>query len=75
LRNGDRIVEFDGKSVKSTKQLTDLIADTPAGAAVKLKFVRDGSEQSASITPAERPRRKVANNEEAQSPYGRQPQP
>src|SRR5262250_1063183 len=69
LRNGDRIVEFDGKPVKSTKQLTDLIADTPAGTAVKLKFVRDGSEQSASITPAERPRRKVANNEEAQSPY------
>jgi serine protease Do len=75
LRNGDRIVEFDGKPVKSTKQLTDLIADTPAGTAVKLKFVRDGSEQSASITPAERPARKVANSPEARDPYGRQPQP
>jgi len=75
LRNGDRIVEFDGKPVKSTKQLTELIADTPAGAAVKLKFVRDGSEQSASITPAERPARRVANSPEARDPYGRPPQP
>src|SRR5215475_10315846 len=75
LRNGDRIVEFDGKPVKSTKQLTDLIADTPAGTAVKLKFVRDGSEQSASITPAERPGRRAANSQEAPSPYGRPPQP
>jgi len=75
LRNGDRIVEFDGKPVKSTKQLTELIADTPAGTAVKLKFVRDGSEQSASITPAERPARRVANRPEARDPYERQPQP
>src|SRR5262245_48299966 len=75
LRNGDRIVEFDGKPVKSTKQLTDLIADTPAGTAVKLKFVRDGSEQSASITSAERPGRRAPNSQEAPSPYGRQPQP
>jgi serine protease Do len=75
LRNGDRIVEFDGKPVKSTKQLTELIADTPAGKTVKLKFVREGSEQSASITPAERPGRSVANSQEAPTPYGRQPQP
>src|SRR5262249_61088556 len=75
LRNGDRIVEFDGKPVKSTKQLTELIADTPSGTAVKLKFVRDGQEQTASITPAERPGRRVANSPEARDPYGRPPQP
>jgi serine protease Do len=77
LRNGDRIVEFDGKPVKSTKQLTEFIADTQAGKAVKLTFLRDGREQSASITPAERPGRSVANSQQAPmpSPYGRQPQP
>jgi serine protease Do len=75
LRNGDRIVEFDGRLVKSTKQLTELIADTPAGKAVKLKFLRDGREQSSSITPAERPGRRVANSQQAPAPYGRQPQP
>jgi len=75
LRNGDRIVEFDGRLVKSTKQLTEFIADTPAGKAVKLKFLRDGREQSASITPAERPGRRVANSQQAPAPYGQQPQP
>ena len=75
LRNGDRIVEFDGRLVKSTKQLTEIIADTQAGKAVKFKFVRDGREQSASITPAERPGRRVANSQQAPAPYGRQPQP
>jgi serine protease Do len=75
LRNGDRIVEFDGKPVKSTKQLTEFIADTPAGAAIKLKYVRDGREESASITPSERPGRRVTNSQEEPSPYERQPQP
>jgi serine protease Do len=75
LRNGDQIVEFDGKPVKSTKQLTEIIADTPAGRAVKLKFLREGQEQSASITPAERPGRRVANRQEAPGAYGQQPQP
>jgi serine protease Do len=75
LRNGDRIVEFDGKLVKSTKQLTEFIADTPVGKAVKLKFLREGLEQAASITPAERPGRRAANSQQAPAPYGRQPQP
>jgi serine protease Do len=75
LRNGDRIVEFDGKLVKSTKQLTEFIADTPVGKAVKLKFLREGREQSASITPAERPGRRAANSQQAPAPYGQQPQP
>jgi len=61
--------------VKSTKQLTEFIADTQAGKAVKLTFLRDGREQSASITPAERPGRSVAGSQQVPSTYGRQPQP
>jgi serine protease Do len=77
LRNGDRVVEFDSKPVKSTKQLTEIVANTPAGKTVKLKFVREGREQSASITLAERPGRSVAGRQQtpAPAPYGRQPQP
>jgi serine protease Do len=77
LRNGDRIVEFDGKQVKSTRQLTEIVAYTAAGKTVKLKFVREGREQSASITLAERPGRSVAGRQQAPAPapYGRQPQP
>lgn len=77
LRNGDRIVEFDGQPVKSTKQLTEVVAYTPVGKTVGVKFLRDGREQSASITLAERPGRVVAGRQQAPAPtpYGRQQQP
>jgi len=60
LRGGDLIVEFDGKPVKSTKQLAEIVADTPVGRTVKLKFVRNGQAQTASITLAARPGRRAA---------------
>jgi serine protease Do len=55
LRGGDVIVEFDGKPVRSSGQLAEFIAGTPVGRPVKLKFVRNGQTQTASITLAERP--------------------
>jgi serine protease Do len=78
LRNGDRIVEFDGKPVKSTRQLTEIIADTQVGKNIDVKFVRDGHEQSSSITLAERPGRTGAGGQEApahRAPRRGQPRP
>jgi len=60
LRAGDLIVEFDGKPVKSPNQLAEIVADTPAGRTVKLKIVRNGQAQTASVTLAERPGRGAA---------------
>jgi len=60
LRGGDMIVEFDGKAVKSPNQLAEIVADTPVGRTVKLKFVRNGQAQTASVTIAERPGRGAA---------------
>jgi serine protease Do len=60
LRGGDLIVEFDGKPVRSPNQLAEIVADTPVGRTVKLKFVRNGQAQTASITVAERPGRRAA---------------
>jgi serine protease Do len=60
LRSGDVIVEFDGKPVRSSTQLAEIIAGTPVGRTVKLKFVRNGQAQTASITIAERPGRGAA---------------
>src|SRR5262249_9237038 len=60
LRDGDGIVEIDGKPVRSSRQLTEIIANTPVGKTVKLKFVRDGQAQTASIKLAERPGRRAA---------------
>jgi serine protease Do len=74
LRNGDRVVEFDGKQVKSTKQLTEIIADTQVGKNINVKFVRDGREQSSSITLAERPGRQAASSQQAPAPAPRAPQ-
>ena len=60
LRVGDVIVEFDGKPVGSSQQLAEIIASTPVGRTVKLKFVRNGQAQTASVKLAERPRRPSA---------------
>ncbi len=55
LRSGDVIVEFDGKPVKSPKNLTEFVAETPVGKVVPLKYVRDGKMEIASVKIAERP--------------------
>jgi len=72
LRGGDLIVEFDGRPVKSSRQLTEIVADTPVGKTVKTRFVRDGQTQTASITLAERPGRNVAGSRQAPAPNRRQ---
>ena len=56
LRSGDVIVEFDGKPVKSSKQLTEVAAGTPVGKTVQVKYVRDGRAETTSLNLAERPR-------------------
>ncbi len=57
LRSGDVIVEFDGIEVKSPKQLTEIVADTPVGQSVKVKYLRDGKNQTTAIVLGERPGR------------------
>ncbi|MGH9935236.1 MAG: S1C family serine protease, partial [Blastocatellia bacterium] len=73
LRAGDVVVEFDGKPVKSPKQLTEIVADTPVGKNVKLKYIRDGRAQMTSITLAERPGRGVAENKKPENGRRRRP--
>jgi len=75
LRNGDVIVEFDGKPVKSPKQLTEIVADTPVGKTVKMKFVREGRAQTTSITLAERPGRVATENKRTPAPNRQQRRP
>jgi serine protease Do len=56
LRSGDVIVEFDGKPVKTSKQLTEVAAGTAVGKTVQVKYVRDGRVESTRLSLAERPR-------------------
>jgi serine protease Do len=53
IRKGDAIVEFDGERVRSVRQLTRLVQETPAGRAVQAAIVRDGNRSTVAITPDE----------------------
>lgn len=64
LRSGDIITEVDGKAIKSSKQLIEIVADLPIGKSVRVKFVRDGVAQTTDVTLAERPKQAVEEPEE-----------
>jgi serine protease Do len=51
LKAGDVVVEFDGERVRSARQFSRLVAETPDGRPVKLVAVRDGQRVSVDITP------------------------
>ena len=53
IRKGDAIVEFDGERVRSARQLTRLVQETPAGRTVQAAIVREGQRSTVSITPRE----------------------
>lgn len=50
LKRGDVIVEFNGKEIKNTGQLRNLVASTPIGNKAKLKVLRDGREKELEVT-------------------------
>jgi serine protease Do len=53
LRKGDAILEFDGERVRSVRQLTRLVHETPSGRTVQAAVLRDGQRTVVSITPSE----------------------
>ena len=55
LRSGDIITEVDGKTIKTPNQLVEIVADLPVGKAIRVKFIRDGVEQTANVVLGERP--------------------
>jgi len=53
IKQGDVIIEYDGKPVTDSAELPLLVARTPVGKTVKLKAIRDKSEQNFTIKIAE----------------------
>jgi S1-C subfamily serine protease len=51
VKAGDVIVEFDGERVRSARQLTRLVQETPPGRAVKVGVMRDGKRTDLTVTP------------------------
>ena len=50
LQEGDVVVEFDGERVRSARQFSRLVQDTPAGRAVKAVVVRDGMRHTLEVS-------------------------
>ena len=63
LKQGDVIVEYDGKPVNDSAELPLLVARTPVGKTVKVKVIRDKSAQHVDIKIAELKEEEVAQAE------------
>jgi serine protease Do len=54
LKEGDVVVEFDGERVRSARQFTRLVQETPDGRTVKIAVLRAGTKQTLEATPEAR---------------------
>jgi len=54
LKAGDVVVEYDGERVRSARQFTRLVQETPEGRAVKLAVLRNGQRQTLEAIPEDR---------------------
>jgi len=53
LKKGDVVVEFDGERVRSVRQFTRLVHETPAGRKIQTALVRDGQRVTVTVEPRE----------------------
>src|SRR5688500_9370971 len=53
LRKGDIVVEFDGERVRSVRQFSRLVSETPPGRTVSAAVLRDGQRTTLNLTPRE----------------------
>ncbi len=51
LKTGDVVVEFDGERVRSVRQFTRLVSETPEGRSVAAAVMRDGQRVTVNVTP------------------------
>lgn len=51
FKPGDVVVEFDGERVRSARQFTRLVRDTPPGRTVTVAVLRGGARETVSVTP------------------------
>ncbi|HWI18846.1 MAG TPA: PDZ domain-containing protein [Vicinamibacterales bacterium] len=51
IKPGDVVVEFDGERVRSARQFTRLVQETPEGRSVSIALMRDGKRQTVNATP------------------------
>jgi len=71
VKVGDVVVRFDGKKVRDTRQLRNLVAATAPGTSVKLDVIRDGKEQTLTATIGKMPTEPLVAAEEPAKPGDR----
>jgi S1-C subfamily serine protease len=54
LRTGDVVVDVDGERVRSARQFSRLIQESPQGRSVNLGVMRDGNRRTVAVTPESR---------------------
>ena len=64
MKRGDLIVEFDGKSVEDTTSLRNMVANTDPGKTVRTKVIRQGKEETLTVTIGELPIQMTAKKSE-----------
>lgn len=57
LARGDIIIEFDARRVENPAQLKNIVAQTPVGGQVRIKFIRDQREHQVNVVIAGQPER------------------
>ena len=57
IEKGDVVTRFDGESVRSARQLSRLVRETPAGRAVEIEVKRGGAAKTLTATLGEGPHR------------------
>jgi serine protease Do len=55
IRTYDIVTEFNGKKIKRSSDLRDIVADSPIGSTVKAKIFRDGKTKTVEVAIQERP--------------------
>jgi len=70
LRQKDVIVEFDGEHVRSARQFSRLVEETPPGRTVKATIMRDGQRRDVQITPSEGRRAGAFRDGDGIRPFG-----
>jgi membrane-associated protease RseP (regulator of RpoE activity) len=51
IKAGDVVVDYDGERVRSARQFTRLVQETPEGRTVPIGILRDGKKQTLNATP------------------------
>ncbi len=51
IKAGDIVVDYDGERVRSARQFSRLVQETPDGRTVAIGIVRDGKKQTVNATP------------------------